>query len=94
MIDHFGSGGAQRQIVELACGLKSRGHQVEVFAYFPGHGFFRPRLDEQDIVVHEYEKGPGFSLAVVRKLAALIAERGFEIVVSYLSSPNIYAELA
>lgn len=94
VIDHFGSGGAQRQIVELACGLKSRGHQVEVFAYFPGHGFFRPRLDDQGIVVHEYEKGPGFSLAVVRKLASLIAERGFEIVVSYLSSPNIYAELA
>jgi glycosyltransferase involved in cell wall biosynthesis len=94
VIDHFGSGGAQRQIVELACGLQRRGHSVEMFSYFPGRGFFRSRLDEQRITVHEYEKGPGFSFAVVHKLAALIAERKIDLVISYLSSPNIYAELA
>lgn len=94
VIDHFGSGGAQRQIVELACGLKRRGHSVEMFAYFPDRDFFRPRVDEQQIVVHEYQKGPGFSLEVVRRLAALINGSNFDVVVSYLSSPNIYAELA
>jgi glycosyltransferase involved in cell wall biosynthesis len=94
VIDHFGPGGAQRQIVELACGLKRRGHSVEVFAYFPRRGFFRPRLDEQQIVVNEYDKGSGFSLGVVRKLAALITDHNIDVVVSYLSSPNIYAELA
>lgn len=94
VIDHFGSGGAQRQIVELARGLSRRGHSVEMFAYFPQHGFFRPRLDAERIVVHEYEKGRGFSLGVVRKIAALITQRNVDIVVSYLSSPNIYAELA
>jgi glycosyltransferase involved in cell wall biosynthesis len=94
VIDHFGSGGAQRQIVELACGLKRRGHSVEMFAYFPRRGFFRPRIDEQQIVVHEYDKGSGFSLEVVRRLAALINRRDIDVVVSYLSSPNIYAELA
>jgi glycosyltransferase involved in cell wall biosynthesis len=94
VIDHFGSGGAQRQIVELACGLNRRGHVVEMFAYFPGRGFFRPRVDEQQIVVHEYHKGAGFSLGVVRMLVALINHRNFDVVVSYLSSPNIYTELA
>lgn len=94
VIDHFGAGGAQRQIVELACGLKRRGHSVEMFAYFPSHGFFRPRVDEQQIVVHEYDKGSGFSLGVVRRLAELINRRNFDVVVSYLSSPNVYAELA
>jgi glycosyltransferase involved in cell wall biosynthesis len=94
VIDHFGSGGAQRQIVELACGLNRRGHDVEMFAYFPGRGFFRPRVDEQRIVVHEYHKGAGFSLGVVRVLAALVKHGTFDVVVSYLSSPNIYAELA
>ena len=81
-------------MVELACGLKRRGHSVEMFAYFPHRDFFRPRLDEQHIAVHEYHKGRGFSLGVVRKLAALIDGRNIDIVVSYLSSPNIYAELA
>jgi glycosyltransferase involved in cell wall biosynthesis len=94
VIDHFGPGGAQRQIVELARGLSRRGHEVEMFAYFPGHAFFRPGIDEQQIVVHEYHKGAGFSLGVVRRLAALINHGNFDVVVSYLSSPNVYAELA
>ena len=45
VIDHFGPGGAQRQIVELACGMQRRGHEIEMFVYFPEHGFFRPLLD-------------------------------------------------
>src|SRR6185437_5869118 len=94
VVDHFGSGGAQRQIVELARGLKRRDHTVEMFAYFPGRNFFRPSLDEQRIMVHEYDKGLGFSFGVVRKLVSVIADRNIDIVVSYLSSPNIYAELA
>ncbi len=94
VIDHFGSGGAQKQIVELACGLNRRGHRVEMFTYFPSRSFFRPRLDERHIVVHEYDKGLGFSLGVVRKLARLIIDHHIDVVISYLSSPNIYAELA
>lgn len=94
VIDHFGSGGAQKQIVELACGLKRRGYWVEIFAYFPRQEFFRPRLDAQDIAVHEYQKGRGFSLGVVRQLARLITGHHIDVVVSYLSSPNIYAEMA
>jgi glycosyltransferase involved in cell wall biosynthesis len=94
IIDHFGSGGAQRQIVELACGLEQRGHAVEMFIYFPQHNFFRPRLANQRIVVHEYGKGPGFSFGVVWKLASLLRDGAFDVVVSFLSSANIYAELA
>src|SRR6185437_11857337 len=56
--------------------------------------FLRPSLDEQRIMVHEYDKGLGFSFGVVRKLVSVIADRNIDIVVSYLSSPNIYAELA
>jgi glycosyltransferase involved in cell wall biosynthesis len=94
VVDHFGSGGAQRQIVELACGLKRRGHCTHIFAYFPRFGFFRPRLDEHQVVVHEYAKGSGFSVEVVRRLAALIVDHDIDVVISYLSSPNIYSELA
>jgi glycosyltransferase involved in cell wall biosynthesis len=94
VIDHFGSGGAQRQIVELARGLKQRGHAVEMFIYFPQHDFFRARLDEYRIVVHEYKKGKGFSFGVVRRLSSLLRKGGIDVVVSYLSSANIYAELA
>lgn len=81
-------------MVELACGLKRRGHSVEMFAYFPARDFFRPRLDEQQIAVHEVNKGEGFSPRVVRRLAGVINARNIDVVVSYLNSPNIYAELA
>jgi glycosyltransferase involved in cell wall biosynthesis len=94
IIDHFGPGGAQRQIVELACGIKRRGHEVEMFVYYPEHVFFRPLLDEHRIIVHEYEKGRGFSFGVLATLIGLIRGRRFDVVVSYLSSANIYAELA
>jgi glycosyltransferase involved in cell wall biosynthesis len=93
VIDHFGPGGAQRQIVELARGLKRRGHQVEVFSYFPSHDFFRPHLEQEQILVHEYRKGPGFAPAVVRELSRIIRASKVQVAVSYLNSPNIYTEL-
>jgi glycosyltransferase involved in cell wall biosynthesis len=80
--------------VELARGLKKRGHAVEMFIYFPEHDFFRAYLHEYQIVVHEFKKGKGFSSGVVRKLVSLMRKGDVDVVVSYLSSANIYAELA
>ena len=93
VIDHFGSGGAQRQMVELACGLKRRGHNVEFFIFYPKHDFFRSRVKAQKIVVHEYSKVGRLGFGVVFRLASLIRSGGFDAVVSYLNSPNVYAEL-
>jgi len=31
-------GGAERQLVDLACGLQSRGHQVTLVTFYPGGG--------------------------------------------------------
>ena len=94
VIDHFGPGGAQRQIVELACGLKQHGHEVEMFIYFPQHDFFRPRIEEQQIVVHEYSKVGRFGLGIVSRLASLMRKGGFDVIVSFLKSANAYTELA
>jgi glycosyltransferase involved in cell wall biosynthesis len=94
IIDHFGPGGAQRQIVELACGMKRRGHEVEMFVYYPEHDFFRPLLEENRITVHGYTKRKGFSFGVLAKLIGLVRGRRFDLLVSFLSSANVYAELA
>jgi glycosyltransferase involved in cell wall biosynthesis len=93
-IDHFGSGGAQRQMVELACGLKQRGNTIEMFIYFPQYDFFRLRIEECQIPVHEYRKGKGFSFGVLSKLSSLMQHGGFDVVLSYLGNSNVYAELA
>lgn len=94
IIDHLGLGGAQRQIVELACGLAQRGHSVEIFNYFPQYDFFLRRVTEQGIVVHDYHKGSGFSFGVVAALSALLRRGHFDLVISYLNNPNFYAEIA
>jgi glycosyltransferase involved in cell wall biosynthesis len=94
VIDHFGSGGAQRQMVELACGLKRRGHTVEMFVYFPQYDFFREQLDQAHIIVHEHAKGTSGSLGVLRSLIAVMRGARFDVVASFLSTANIYAELA
>ena len=94
IIDHFGAGGAQRQIVELACGLRRRGHAVEMFVYFPRYDFFRARLDEQQIPVHEQDKERTGSGAVVTGLARVLRAGRFDVAVAFLSTANVYAELA
>src|ERR1700721_3167368 len=89
IVDHFGPGGAQRQIVELACGMKRRGHLVEMFVYFPEHDFFRALIEEHRIIVHECVKGRGFSFGVLAKLISLLRSGRYDVAVSYLSSSNI-----
>ena len=94
IIDHFGSGGAQRQMVELACGLKRRGHAVEMFVYHPQRDFFRKSLEDHQIVIHEPLGGRGLSIGVIKRLAALMHRGRFDVSVSFLPTANIFAELA
>jgi glycosyltransferase involved in cell wall biosynthesis len=94
VIDHFGAGGAQRQMVNLACGLKERGHDVQMFVYFPEYDFFRSVIDQTGIRVHPVRKGRGFSIKVVLRLMRLVRTERIEGVISFLNSPNVYAELA
>ena len=37
--DSLGAGGAERQLTELAIGMKLRGHEVEVVCYYPGRHY-------------------------------------------------------
>lgn len=94
VIDSLGSGGAQRQMVNLACGMKAKGHDVELLVYFPKLVFFRTEIDEAGIKVHEVEKGSGFSWLVVIKIRNLLRTDSYQGVISFLGTPNVYCELA
>jgi len=93
VIDNFGSGGAQRQLVNIACSLKSRGHCVEFFTYYP-HDHFSAKLDEAGIPVHLHQKMSRFSLVPLFALRRLIRRGGFDAVLAFLETPSVYAELA
>lgn len=94
VIDSLGSGGAQRQMVNLACGLKAKGHDVELFLYYPAENFFRSDLVVAGIPVHEVQKNKGFSFKVLGRLVSLMRSGKYKAVISFLHTPNIYVELA
>ena len=73
VIDSLGSGGAQRQAVEVAVRLhRDSGARVS-FAVYRDVGFFRPRLDDAGIAVHLLPKGGPLDLGFPRRLRAWVA---------------------
>jgi glycosyltransferase involved in cell wall biosynthesis len=81
-------------MVNLACGLKAKGHEVELLVYFPELRFFRDEIDAAGIPVHEVTKGKGFSWRVIWRLIRLYHSKQFDGVISFLDGPNFYGEIA
>lgn len=89
VIDNLGTGGAQRQIVNLALGLKRHRHYVEVFCYSQGDLLASP-LVENDIPIHWQLKRSRYSIGVILNLARLLRDGGFDLAISFLATPNFY----
>ena len=93
VIDNLSTGGAQRQIINLAVGLKRRGHGVSVFCYAPGD-LLAERLAKEAIPVRIHLKRSRFSLDVIGDLRHHLDEGKYQAVVSFLTTPNFYAILS
>jgi GalNAc-alpha-(1->4)-GalNAc-alpha-(1->3)-diNAcBac-PP-undecaprenol alpha-1,4-N-acetyl-D-galactosaminyltransferase len=93
VIDNLNTGGAQRQLVSLATGLKGRGYIVEVFCYSSGE-LLAQTLYDMDIPIHQHIKRSRFSLDVVAFLHKLIDGGGYDLILSFLTTPNFYSILA
>ena len=93
VIDNLSTGGAQRQLVNLAIGLKRRNYVVEVFCYSSGDFLAQP-LHEINVPIHWYIKGGRFSPGVVMFLRKLIDTRHYNLLLSFLTTPNFYSILA
>lgn len=93
VIDSLGSGGAQRQMVTLALALSERGHHVEFFIYYPEYHFL-PLLEQANIVVRLHKKPSRFSIAPVIALWRILKSGLFNVVLAFLNTPCVYAEIA
>ena len=93
VIDHLSSGGAQGQMTMLACELSARGHQVEFFTYHH-ESFHVDRLKQAGIKIHHHPKKSRYSLNVLKRLRQTIRNGHFNVVLSFLTTPNIYSVLA
>ncbi len=93
VIDHLSSGGAQRQMVLLACELAARGHRIDLFAY-RRHTFYKQMLVDAGVSVIVQTKSYRYSPGTILALRKLIGRKDYDLILSFLSSPNFYSILA
>lgn len=84
-------GGAERQLVALARGLRRGGHDVAVAVFYAG-GRFEEELRGDGISVHDLAKsGRWDTLAFALRLVKLVRRERPDVLHSYLDSPNLAA---
>ena len=94
VIDDLGSGGAQRQLVNLAKGLKKNYDHVGIFIYNPSGNFFYSDVLNSKIEIHKTEYNKGFSPKTIYSLYKVIKLYNYTHVISFLDTPNLYSEFA
>jgi glycosyltransferase involved in cell wall biosynthesis len=93
-IDTLGSGGAQRQAVELAVRLVERGDIRARFCVYHPDPFFRPRLDRAGIEVVLLPKYLRYDPLFPRRLRAELAARPVDVIHAFLHAPGLWSLLA
>lgn len=91
VIDSLGSGGAQKQLVELAKGFHECGHDVSFLTYHK-FDFFKEELIQRNIKVYCIQE-PNY-LKRLWKMRSFIRKGKYGIVLSFLEVPNFICELA
>jgi glycosyltransferase involved in cell wall biosynthesis len=91
VIDSLGSGGAQRQIVELAKGFKEMSCNVSFLVYHE-ENFFKGELDDANIPVVSILESNYFKRLF--KMRKYIRKNNFDAVLSFLEAANFICEFA
>ncbi len=90
-IDNLGSGGAQRQLVNIAILLKERGFNVE-FLVYGSHDFYKHKLDKNKIIVHFVPaKSP---IKRIYKITKFLLNCDADTVIAFMETPGFLACLA
>ena len=89
--DSLGSGGAQRQLVGLACLLKEQGYDVSVLLYYD-NPFYKPALDKAGIesVIIGNTANP---IKRLWKLYRYFKKLPCDVVISYQETPSLIASI-
>lgn len=91
IIDSLRSGGAQRQLVNLAKGFKERGHEVSFLVYHP-HDFYNDELEHSDIKITCILE-PSYIKRLIR-MRRFIRKGNFDSVLSFLEAANFIATVS
>ena len=93
LVNNLEIGGAERMVSDLALGLQSRGHVMNVIC-LRGAGPLAGVLGESGIEVRALEKGGGFSVKAARMLAAHLRLSRTEVVHTHNPLVHHYGVLA
>ncbi|MBE5316815.1 MAG: glycosyltransferase [Xanthomonadales bacterium] len=93
VVDSLETGGLERFVCDLALSQHAAGQRVAVFSLNRTEGF-RGELEAGGVEVIQGDKRGGFDRALIRRLRALVRERGVAVVHSHNFVPNYYAALA
>ncbi len=91
VIDDLGSGGAQRQLVELARGFTHLGHSVVFLTYHPA-SFYYSYLNELGIPI-KYINSSNYLTRII-KMRHFIRRGRYNAVISFLEGSNFICEVA
>lgn len=90
-IDSLVSGGAQRQLVNLAIGFQKKGHDVSFLTYSFGN-FYLSLLEDANIEVYQIETNNYVSR--VLECRSFIRKGRYDVVLSFLETPSFISEVA
>ncbi|MCU0458710.1 MAG: glycosyltransferase family 4 protein [Bacteroidales bacterium] len=91
VIDSLGSGGSQRQMVNLAVAFREKGNEVAILVYHP-HLFYSDELRELEISIDQINESN--YVARLIKMRKSIRASNADIVLSFLEAPNFICEVA
>ncbi len=93
LVRSLGSGGTERQLCNLATGLRARGHEVSVAVFYRG-GPFEEVLGQAGIPIWSLEKkGRWDTIGPARTLVQRLRGSRAEVLYSFLTPPNALAAL-
>ena len=93
-IDRLGSGGAQRQVVELALQLaKTEGVRVSLLSY-PGCNFYADRLRDSDVARVQIPKRGRFDAGFPLRLRRWLDENRADVVHAFILGPILFGYTA
>jgi glycosyltransferase involved in cell wall biosynthesis len=94
VIDSLAWGGSQRQMANLAVGLRSRGHDVHLFRYFPEYDHYHALVAEAGVTLLDFHKRRKFDPGVVFALAGHMRRNRYDVAVAYLAGPSAFTVIA
>ena len=96
VIDSFGSGGAQRQIINLAKEFKSIDCDIHIVAYKNISNFFLDELSSSGIQIHmpAYGRGISGNIRTLISLRSVVFCNDIDVIISFQLAANVYSSLA